>query len=163
MAVGAENPVKKDLWNDYEASAFFHELNSRLCRKYLDLRKVGSDAIDPTLIVVMLNPGAAKSKETSVANGLTQRVELDDTLKQIVQLMDKVDRRCHFDRTEWKRQRTANVHSDRYLDAMVFGEPLGDLVNRNNGRITSIRDLGHIRNVVEMAMGNEDHVCFDFR
>lgn len=72
----------------FEATGLFYEANGHKLRKYLEIKRVGAEANEPDLMVVMMNPGSSYPFDGIDNNSVPSEAEPDDTQRQIMKVMD---------------------------------------------------------------------------
>ncbi len=73
--------------NDFFITGLFYELNELKCRKYMNIRKKGTELEIPDLLVVMMNPGKSKPIDGIDNNNRETEAIPDQTQNQIMRIM----------------------------------------------------------------------------
>lgn len=115
----------KLLLQQFRVEGFFYKKGQNTFRKYLNIKKVGSDAQIPDLIVVMMNPGASrpigsanfKNIDKCMLNSVVPTVP-DSTQYQIMQVMLKFS---------YNFVRVLNLSDTCEADSKTFYKKLKDL------------------------------------
>lgn len=76
-----------EMYQEYEATAYFYDEGSTLSRKHLDLSRHGQHSAAVELVLVMQNPGASELVSADRLDDGRAPAKLDNTLKQIIRLL----------------------------------------------------------------------------
>lgn len=74
--------------NNFEIFGHFYELSSLKCRKYLNIKRVGSNLSQPDIMVVMMNPGSSYPLDGIDNNSAPSEAHPDPTQDQIMAVMN---------------------------------------------------------------------------
>lgn len=74
--------------NKFEISGHFYELSGLKCRKYLNIKRVGSNLSHPDIMVVMMNPGSSYPLDGIDNNNAPSEAHPDPTQDQIMAVMN---------------------------------------------------------------------------
>lgn len=77
--------------SNFQVTGLFYEEGSYKCRKYLDIKRVGSLKSEPELMVVMMNPGSSYPLDGIDNNSRPTEAEPDNTQQQIMKVMNFSD------------------------------------------------------------------------
>ena len=82
------------LLTEFDVSGFFYNKNGQPCRKYLNIKRAGTDSGTPDLMVIMMNPGSSEQAD-EFKNVYDKEVPTkpDDTQFRLMLVMEK----CNFD------------------------------------------------------------------
>ncbi len=72
----------------FKVTGFFYQLSKYKCRKYLDIKRVGSNKRKPELMVVMMNPGSSYPLDGIDNNTSPSQAQPDSTQAQIMKVMN---------------------------------------------------------------------------
>lgn len=72
----------------FKFMGLFYEESAHKCRKYLDIKRIGSSKSEPELMVVMMNPGSSYPLNHIDNNSLPTEARPDNTQRQITKVMD---------------------------------------------------------------------------
>lgn len=75
--------------NKFEISGHFYELSGLKCRKYLNIKRVGSNLSQPDIMVVMMNPGSSYPLDGIDNNDAPSEAHPDRTQHQIMAVLNK--------------------------------------------------------------------------
>jgi hypothetical protein len=77
--------------NNFKISGHFYEIYGLKCRRYLEIKRVGSNLSQPDIMVVMMNPGSS-CPENRIDNNIDQsKAHPDRTLNKIMAVMNKTN------------------------------------------------------------------------
>ncbi|MGE0252863.1 MAG: hypothetical protein AB7O99_09020 [Dongiaceae bacterium] len=74
--------------NEFEISGHFYELSGLKCRRYLNIKRVGSNLSQPDIMVVMMNPGSSYPLDGIDNNNAPTEAHPDPTQDQIMAVMN---------------------------------------------------------------------------
>lgn len=74
--------------NIFEVSGHFYELFGLKCRRYLNIKRVGSNSGQPDIMVVMMNPGSSYPLDGIENNSTPSKARPDPTQDQIMAVMN---------------------------------------------------------------------------
>jgi hypothetical protein len=77
--------------NKFEIVGHFYELSSLKCRRYLNIKRVGSNLSQPDIMVVMMNPGSSYPLDCIDNNNVPSEACPDPTQNQIMAVMNRAD------------------------------------------------------------------------
>jgi len=77
------------LKDNFEITGLFYEIDRYKFRKYLDIKRKGSNQLDPDLMVVMMNPGSSFPLDGVDNNSMPSLAKPDKTQDQIMRVMEK--------------------------------------------------------------------------
>lgn len=74
--------------NEFEIYGHFYELSGLKCRRYLNIKRVGSNLSQPDIMVVMMNPGSSYPLDSIDNNTDPSEAHPDPTQDQIMAVMN---------------------------------------------------------------------------
>lgn len=74
--------------NKFEIYGHFYELSGLKCRRYLNIKRVGSNLSHPDIMVVMMNPGSSYPLDGVDNNNAPSEAHPDPTQDQIMAVMN---------------------------------------------------------------------------
>ena len=74
--------------NKFEISGHFYELSGLKCRRYLNIKRIGSNLDQPDIMVVMMNPGSSYPLDGIDNNSAPSEAHPDPTQDQIMAVMN---------------------------------------------------------------------------
>jgi Protein of unknown function (DUF1643) len=77
-----------DMADKFEITGYFYELSGLKCRKYLNIKRVGSNLSHPDIMVVMMNPGSSYPIDGIDDNNAPSETYPDPTQNQIMAVMN---------------------------------------------------------------------------
>jgi hypothetical protein len=82
------HPLGGGMAHKFEISGHFYELSGLKCRRYLNIKRVGSNLSQPDIMVVMMNPGSSYPLDGIDNNNAPREAHPDPTQDQIMEVMN---------------------------------------------------------------------------